>query len=166
MWDDVRTRGVGRENEESWVSAQAASFFGACHRNGGRTRTLWPGPSTTLGTLCGEALSVLDVAFVAAECFPPRRSWGIEGAQLDELPVSTFLAPLLDADLRAQPHLHLHATDAGPAGAGACSTLASLELWTLFYDSSEKTGCSVRLDWSTGSTRQSFEIRERRWLDW
>ena len=21
MWDDVRTRGVGRENEESWVSA-------------------------------------------------------------------------------------------------------------------------------------------------
>ena len=27
-----------------------------------------------------EALSVLDVAFVAAECFPPRRRCAVEGA--------------------------------------------------------------------------------------
>ena len=47
-----------------------------------------------------EALSVLDVAVVAAECFPARRRCAIEGALLDELHVSTFLAPLLDADLR------------------------------------------------------------------
>ena len=48
-----------------------------------------------------ETLSTLDVPFVAAECFPPRRRCAIEGALLDELLVSTFLAPLLDADLRA-----------------------------------------------------------------
>ena len=88
---------------------------------------------------------------VTAECFPPRRRCGVEGALLDELLVSTFLASLLDADLRAQPHLHLKATDASPSSAGACSTLVSLELWTLLYDSSEEKGCSVRLNWSTGS---------------
>ena len=74
-----------------------------------------------------EALSILDVAFVAAECFPPLSRCAIEGASLDELLVSTFFAPLLDADLRDQPHLHLFATDASPSG-GACSTLVSLEL--------------------------------------
>ena len=55
-----------------------------------------------------EALSVLDVAFVVAEYFPPRRRCAIEGAVLDVY----FPCPLLDADFRAQPHLHLHATDA------------------------------------------------------
>ena len=40
-----------------------------------------------------EALSVLDVAFVAAECFPPRRRGAVEGALLDEWLVSTFLTP-------------------------------------------------------------------------
>ena len=72
-----------------------------------------------------EALSVLDVAFVAAECFPPRPRCAVEGALLDELLVTTFLALFLDADLRAQPHLHLFATDASPSGAGACSTPVS-----------------------------------------
>ena len=97
-----------------------------------------------------EALSVLDVAFVAAECFPPRRRCAVEGASLDESLVTTFLAPLLDADLRAQSHLHLCATDASPPGAGACSTPVSLELWTFLYDFSEEQGCSVRLVWDTG----------------
>ena len=32
-----------------------------------------------------EALSVLDVAFVAAECFPPRRHCAVEGSLLEEL---------------------------------------------------------------------------------
>ena len=59
-----------------------------------------------------EALSVLDVSFVAAECFPPRRRCAVEGALLEELLVTAFLAPLLDADLRALPHLQLFATDA------------------------------------------------------
>ena len=54
-----------------------------------------------------------------------------EGALLDELLVSTFFASLLDAEHRAQPHLHLNATDASASGAGACSTPVSLELWTL-----------------------------------
>ena len=97
-----------------------------------------------------EALSILDVAFVAAECFPPRRRCAIEGAILDELLVSTFLAPLLNADLRAQPHLHLYATDASPSGAGACSTPVSLELRTILYDI---------LDWNT---MPPLEIRDSR----
>ena len=41
---------------------------------------------------------------MAAEAFPPRRRCALEGAFLDELLVTTFLAPLLDADLWAQPH--------------------------------------------------------------
>ena len=69
-----------------------------------------------------EALSVLDVACVAAECFPPRRRCAVEGALLDDLLVTAFLVPLLDADLRAQPHLQLFATDVSPSGADACST--------------------------------------------
>ena len=100
--------------------------------------------------------------------FPPRRRCAIEGALLDELLVSSFLAPLLDADLRAQPHLHLQATDASPSSAGACSTPVSLEVWTLLHDLSEEKGCSEKLDWNTGfdASRWSFETRERRWPDW
>ena len=41
-----------------------------------------------------------------------RRRCAIECALLGGLLVSTFLAPLLDADLRAQPHFHLHEADA------------------------------------------------------
>ena len=81
-----------------------------------------------------EALSVLDVAFVAVQCFPPRRRCAVEGAVLDELLVTTFFVPHLDADLRAQPLLQLFATDASPSGAGACSTLVSLELWSRLND--------------------------------
>ena len=55
------------------------------------------------------------------------------------------------ADLRAQLHLHLFATDASPPGASACSKPVSLELWTLLYDFPEEKGRSVRLDWDTGS---------------
>ena len=73
-----------------------------------------------------EALSVLNVAFVAAERFPTRRRCAVEGALLEELLVTAFLAPLLDADLRAQPHLQLITTDASPSGVGACSTPVSL----------------------------------------
>ena len=98
-----------------------------------------------------EALSVLDVAFVAAECFPPRRRCAVESALLDELLVTTFLASLLDAGLWAQPHLQLFATDASPSGAGACSTPVSLELWNRLDDFSDDKGCSVRLDWNLRS---------------
>ena len=58
----------------------------------------------------------------------------------------------MDADLLAQLHCYLFATDASIPGAGACSTPVSLEPWTLLYDFSEEKGCSVRLDWDTGST--------------
>ena len=87
----------------------------------------------------GDFSAVLDVAFV-----PPNVS-------LEELLVTAFLAPLLNADLRAQPHLQLFATDASPASVGACSTPVSLELWTRLYDFSDEKGCSVRLGWDTGS---------------
>ena len=105
--------------------------------------------------------SVLDVAFVVVECFPPRRRCAVEGALLDELLVTTFLAPLLDADLRARQHLHLFATDASPSGAGACSTPVSLELSTLLFDFSEEKGCSVRLDWDADSMHPP-EFRDSR----
>ena len=79
-----------------------------------------------------------------------------------ELLVTAFLAsPLLDADLRAQPHLLLFATDASPSGAGACSTPVSLELWTRLYDFSDEKGCSVRLDWDMNSTPPP-ELRDSR----
>ena len=79
-----------------------------------------------------EALSVLDVALVAAECFVAttslcRRGFLSRRIARDYFPRSFF------ADCRAHPHLHLFATDASPL-AGACSTPASLELWTLLFD--------------------------------
>ena len=109
----------------------------------------------------GEALSVLGVAFVAAECFPPRRRCAVEGALLEEFLTTAFLAPLLNADLRARPHLQLFATDASPSGAGACSTPVSLELWTRLYDFSDEKGCSVRVDWDMNSMPRP-ELRDSR----
>ena len=108
-------------------------------------------------------LPVLDLAFVA-DCFPPRRRCGIEGAILDELLVSAFLAPLLDADLRAQPHFHLCATDGSPSGAGACSTPMSLELGTLLFlrlFGRERLLGKARLEYGFDAPRRNFEIRER-----
>ena len=69
--------------------------------------------------------------------------------------------PLLDAHLRAQPHLQLFATDASPSGAGACSTPVSLELWTRLHDFSDEQGCSVRLDWDMNSM-PTPELRDSR----
>ena len=138
--------GMGRQ-----VSSMLATVTGAARGLSGRDVRRLLGLWVCTLSFRREALSVLDVAFVAAECFPPRRRCAVEGALLEELLVTTFLAPLLDADLRAQPHLHLFSTDASPSGAGACSTPVSLELWTLLYDYSEEKGCSVRLDWETGS---------------
>ncbi len=86
-----------------------------------------------------ERLSVLDVAFVAAAAFPPRRRCTIRGASLDELLVTTFLGRLLTANLRAHPYFTLFATDASFTG-------VSLEQWTKLYDLSEDRGESVRLD--------------------
>ena len=77
-----------------------------------------------------EELSVLDVAFVAAAAFPPKRRCSITGPLLDELLVATFLGPLLTANLRAPPHLSLFATDASLSGAGACSSTVAFEHWT------------------------------------
>ena len=84
--------------------------------------------------------------WTTAECFPPRRRCAVEGALLDELFVTTFFVPLLDADLGAQPHLQLFATDASPSGAGV-----SLELWTRLFDFPDEKGCSMRLDWDSSS---------------
>ena len=70
------------------------------------------GIRTVALTFRREALSVLDVAFVAAAAFPPKRRCSITGPLLDELLVATFLGPLLTANLRAPPYLTLFATDA------------------------------------------------------
>ena len=65
----------------------------------------------------------------------------------------------LDADLRAQPHLQLFATEASPSGAGACSTPVSRELWTLLYDFSDEkkvpseVGLGNEFEAPTGTSR-------------
>ena len=46
-----------------------------------------------------DALSVLDVAFVAAECFPPRPRCAVEDALLDEL-LDACVSGALDLSLR------------------------------------------------------------------
>ena len=95
-----------------------------------------------------EELSVPDVSFVAAKCFPPRRRCAVEGAF-----VTAFPAPLFDADLRAQQHLQLFATDTSPSGAGAWSTPVSLELWTHLHDFSDEKGLEHEFDAHTGTSR-------------
>ena len=52
-----------------------------------------------------------------------------EGALLDEMLLACGLAPLLQADLRVEPHLELHATDASNSSAGARRASVSPELW-------------------------------------
>ena len=93
---------------------------------------------------------------VRSKRFPPRRRCVVEGALLEEFLVTAFLAPLLDADLRAQPHLQVFATDASPQG-----TPVSLELWTRLFDFPDEKGCSVRLDWDMNSTLP-LELRDSR----
>ena len=128
--------GVGRR-----VSLMLAMVMGAARGLSGNDFRRLLGLWVYALSVRREALSILDVAFVAAECFPPRRHCAIEGALLDELLMSTFHAPFLDANLRAEAHLHLFATDASPWGAGACSTPVSRELWTLLHDFSDEKGC-------------------------
>ena len=100
---NVQTRGlgwsVGRKARKAGFRHGAPSFIDACHSNREAARGL---SDHDLRRLLGlwvyalsfrrEALSVLDVAFVAAECFPSRRRCAVEGALLDELLVTTFLA--------------------------------------------------------------------------
>ena len=94
-----------------------------------------------------EGISVVDVAFVAAAAFLPRRRCTIAVHLLDEFLVTTFLGLLLVANLRAPPYLTFFATDASLSGAGACISTVSFEQWTKLYDLSEDRGESVRLDW-------------------
>ena len=128
---------------ESWgrerrVSLMLATVTGAARGLSGRDLRRLCGLWVNALSFRREAPSVLYVAFVAAECFPPRRCCAVDNALLDELLETTFFAPFLDADLRAQPHLLLFATDASPSGAGAWSTLVSFELWTFFFTTSRK----------------------------
>ena len=106
-----------------------------------------PGNLDICSHLPRKGLSVLDVAFVAAAAFPPRRRCAIMGPLLDELLLATFLGPLLTANLRAPPCLTLFATDASLSGARACSSTVSFEQWTKLYDLSEERGELVCLDW-------------------
>ena len=86
-----------------------------------------------------EALSILDVAFVASECFPPRRRYAVEGASFDELLVTIFLVPLLRLS--------------GPAAPSPlCDRRQSSRRRCLFvFGALEEKDCSARLDWDTGS---------------
>ena len=59
----------------------------------------------------------------------------------------TGLSPLLETNLRAEPSEKLYATDASPDGAGGCAASITQEDWLAQYDSAEKKGEHVRLDW-------------------
>ena len=76
-----------------------------------------------------EALCCLDVASLAARTLPTRRPIPSTCALLDHLLLVCGIAPLLQADLRASPRLELFATDASPAGAGACVAPVTEDLW-------------------------------------
>ena len=119
----------------------------SCGEVGAPSKAAPVGIWTLALTFRREGLSVLDVAFVAADAFPPKRRCSITGPLLDELLLANFLGPLLTANLRAPPYLTLFATDASPSAAGACSSAVSLEEWTKLYDLREDRGESVRLDW-------------------
>ena len=67
-----------------------------------------------------EASASPYVSHIAATSLPPSRRCRLNGALLDELPLVTGLAPLLETNLRAKPNETLHATDASPSGAGGC----------------------------------------------
>ena len=117
---EVWGRPVGRKSGKAVFRLGTSSVVDACHRDETARGLSGHDFRRLLGlwvyalSFRREALSVLDVAFVAAECFPPRRGCAVDGALLEELLVTAFLAPLLDAHLRAQPHLQLVATDASP----------------------------------------------------
>ena len=151
---EVWGRPVGRKSGKAVFRLGTSSVVDACHRDETARGLSGHDFRRLLGlwvyalSFRREALSVLDVAFVAAECFPPRRRCAVEGAF-----VTAFPAPLLDADLRAQPHLQLFATDASPSGAGAWSTPVSLELWTRLHDFSDEKGLEHEFDAHTGTSR-------------
>ena len=66
----------------------------------------------------------------------------MNGALLDELPLVTGLAPLLQANLRAEPYEKLYVSDASPSGAGAGDCVAPItqEAWLALYDLAVETG--------------------------
>ena len=57
------------------------------------------------------------MVFCAAQRLHPKLPCHVEGSLLDDLLLVYGLAPVLEADLRAAPHLELFATDASPSGA-------------------------------------------------
>ena len=61
----------------------------------------------------------LDVAHTAATTLPPSRHRPQNGALLDELPLATLLAPLLETNLQTEPCDKLHPEDASPSGAAS-----------------------------------------------
>ena len=100
---------------------------------------------------------VLDVAFVAAVAFPPKR----RRALLDELEVATFFVPLPTVNFRALPYLTFFATDASPSTAGACSSAVFFGHWTKLYYLSEDRGESVRFGWDSCPPVET-ELRDSR----
>ena len=76
-----------------------------------------------------EMFASLDVATTAPTLLPPSRRCRVNGALLDELPLVTGLAPLLQTKLRAEPCETLYATDASPSGAGGCSASITSTTW-------------------------------------
>ena len=94
-----------------------------------------------------EVFASLDVSCTAAATLPPSRRCRVNVALLDELPLVTGLAPLLQTNLRANPLKKLHATDASPSGAGCCVVPITQKAWLALYHLVEKKGEHVRLDW-------------------
>ena len=147
--------GMGRR-----VSLMLATVTGAARGLSGRDLRRLLGLWVYAFSFKREALSVLNAAFVAVECFPQRRRCAVEGASLDELLVTTFLAPLLDADIRALPPSPL------------CDRLQSFRRWCLFdacvsaaLDPSSRLRGRERLLSEVGLGYR-FDAPERRLPDW
>ena len=68
-----------------------------------------------------EVFASLDVSYTAATSLPPSRRCRLNGALFDERLLVTWLAPLLETNLRAEPCETLNAADGSPSGAGGCS---------------------------------------------
>jgi len=107
------------------------------------------------------SLSVLDVVYTAALRLPQQKRVRLTGAARTDLLVATCLAPLLYADLKAQPVPQLFATDASSLGGGCTVAAITNEELDFLYSIAEERGEHVRLDWDPAAEPPT-ELRDAR----